>query len=109
MNKTAHLKIVRQITKVLETEFSLWKFKFGVDPLLGFLPVIGDTLPMIISFYIVYVALLHEVPKSKIIRMVVNIFVDFIVGSIPLIGDLLDFALKPNIKNLAILEKEIKA
>lgn len=108
MNKEKHLKIARQITHLLETKFSIWKFKFGLDPILGLVPGAGDTVSALLSFYIVIVAMLHELPTSKVIKMVWNILVDFVVGAIPLLGDLLDFAIHPNTKNLAILEKELE-
>lgn len=40
--------------------------------------------------------------------MVFNICFDLVIGPIPLVGDALDFVIKPNTKNLAILEKEIE-
>lgn len=108
VDKTKHLAAVRKITKLLETKFSIWKFKFGLDPILGLLPGVGDIISAVLSFYIVFVAVLHKIPLLKIIRMVFNIFFDLLIGSIPLIGDALDFVIKPNTKNLAILEKEIQ-
>ena len=108
MNKDKHLNIARKITKLLETKFSIWKFKFGLDPILGLLPGIGDIISAVLSFYIVFVAILHNISLAKILRMVFNIGFDLLIGSIPLIGDALDFIIKPNTKNLAILEKEIK-
>lgn len=107
-DNTKHLTAVRKITKLLETKFSIWKFKFGIDPLLGLIPGIGDVISAMLSFYIVFVVILHKISPLKIIRMVFNIGFDLVIGSIPLIGDALDFVIKPNIKNLAILEKEIK-
>lgn len=109
MNKKHHLKAVREMTQLLEEKFSIWKFKFGLDPILGLVPGAGDAISAVLSFYIVFVAMLHEVPSSKIIKMIWNILFDFLVGSIPFAGDLLDFAIHPNTKNLAILEKEIKS
>lgn len=107
LDKTKHLTAVRKVTSLLETKFSLWKFKFGLDPILGLLPGLGDTLSALISFYIVFVAILHKLPVLKIIQMVLYIIFDLVIGSIPLIGDLLDFVIQPNTKNLAMLEKEI--
>lgn len=108
LDKDKHLTVVRKITKILELEFSIWKFKFGLDPIIGLIPGFGDLLTSIVSFYIVFVAILHKIPAIKILRMTFNILADMFIGSIPLIGDMLDFVIKPNVKNLAILEKEIK-
>jgi hypothetical protein len=107
-DKEKHLSIVRKVTTLLETKFSVWKFKFGLDPILGLIPGLGDVLTSLISFYIVFVAILHKIPTLRVLRMVFNILVDLVIGSTPILGDILDFFIKPNVKNLAILEKEIK-
>ena len=107
-DKAKHLILVRKVTQLLETKFTIWKFKFGVDPILGLIPGLGDILTSIISFYIVYVAILHKIPTLRVLHMTFNILVDLVIGSAPIIGDILDFFIKPNVKNLAILEKEIK-
>lgn len=107
MNKDKHLNVARKIVKLLDTGFSIWKFKFGIDPLLGLIPGLGDILSSILSFYIVFVALLHKIHPKKIVHMIFNILIDLAIGSIPILGDILDFVIKPNIKNLNILEKEI--
>lgn len=107
-DKSKHLILVRKITKLLETKFSIWKFKFGIDPILGLIPGVGDIISAILSLYIVSVAILYKIPLQKIILMVFNILFDLVIGSIPLVGDALDFVIKPNLKNLAILEKEIQ-
>lgn len=109
MNKEKHLKTARTIANLLEARFSIWKFKFGLDPVLGLVPGAGDTVSALLSFYIVIVALLHKLPPSKVIKMIGYVLLDFVIGTIPFLGDLLDFAIHPNTKNLAILEKELKS
>ena len=107
-NKDKHLNIARKVTMLLDKGFSIWKFKFGLDPVLGLIPGLGDIVAAILSFYIVFVAILHKISLLRVIQMILNIIIDLAIGAIPFIGDLLDFVIKPNIKNLAILEKEIK-
>src|SRR5688500_725612 len=109
MDKKRHLEIARKIAALQETRFSIWKFKFGLDPIIGLIPGLGDFLTTGLSFYLVFVAILHQIPPRRIVQMTTYVLLDFIVGSIPLIGDLLDFAVKPNIKNLAILERELNS
>ncbi len=108
INATRHLTVVRKITKLLETEFSIWNFRFGIDPILGLIPGVGDIISAILSFYIVFVAVLHHISVGKIVHMILNIGFDLVIGSIPLIGDAFDFVIKPNTKNLIILEKEVQ-
>src|SRR5688572_26654686 len=75
-DKERHLKIVRRLTKLLEDEFSIWKFKFGIDPILGLVPGLGDIIPSILACYLVFVALLHKIHPLKIAHMIFNILVD---------------------------------
>ena len=70
MDKTKHLVAVRKITKLLETKFSIWKFKFGIDPILGLLPGIGDVISAVLSFYIVFVAILHDIRRMTYQRSI---------------------------------------
>ncbi len=107
-NKDRHLNIARKVTTILDKGFSVWKFKFGMDPILGLIPGFGDIITSLLSLYIVFVAILHKIPALRVAQMIFNILLDLAIGMIPIVGDVLDFAIKPNIKNLAILEKEIK-
>lgn len=107
-DKGLHLSYARKVAGFLEFKFSLFKFKFGVDPILGLIPGLGDIITTVLSFYLVYVALLHKIKFAKILQMVINILLDLGVGSIPILGDILDFVIKPNVKNLEILERELK-
>jgi hypothetical protein len=51
------------------------------------------------------VAFRSGVPAVVMLRMLVNVGVDAIVGSVPLLGDLFDAAYRANEKNLALLER----
>lgn len=106
-DKEKHLNIARKISTFLDTKFTIWKFKFGLDPILGLVPGIGDIITATLSFYIVFVAVLLRISVLRIIQMIFYILIDFVIGGIPILGDMLDFAIKPNIKNMAILEKEV--
>lgn len=106
-DKEKQLNIARKISKLLDTKFTIWKFKFGLDPILGAVPIVGDVITSTLSFYIVFVAVLHRISVLKILQMIFYILIDLAIGEIPILGDVLDFAIKPNIKNMAILEKEI--
>lgn len=98
-----HLRIAKNITKLLDEEIKIWKWRIGLDPILGLIPGIGDFIPVILSGYMIWIAIQLKLPPIKIIQMVWHIVVDFILGIIPVIGDLSDFIYKANSKNLAIL------
>ena len=103
-----HLKNAQRIAKLLDSQFSILGFKFGLEPLIGLLPGLGDTITLFLSLYLFYVALQLKIPRTALIQMLFNIGFDFLVGSVPVVGDLADFFYKANTKNLQILERYAK-
>lgn len=100
-----HFENARRIAKLLDSRFSLFGFKFGIEPLIGLMPGLGDTLTLFLSSYIVYTGISMKLPRAAIIQMMVNVGIDYLVGIVPIIGDLGDFMFKANDRNIKILEK----
>ncbi|MFN8391138.1 MAG: DUF4112 domain-containing protein [Bdellovibrionota bacterium] len=80
------------------------ELRFGLDPILGLLPGIGDGLSALCSAFIIYEAARLGAPKRHLFLMVVNAFTDAAVGTIPFLGDLFDFSFRANRRNLELLE-----
>lgn len=80
-------------------------WRFGLDALIGLIPGFGDTATSIASFYILASAVRYGVPKVTILRMGMNIGIDYLVGSLPLVGDLFDAWWKSNHMNVELLRK----
>lgn len=99
-----HFQIAQTLTKLLDTQFGLGRFRFGLDPLLGLIPGLGDAVSLLVSIYIVWIAVELRLPQERISRMLSNVFVDFILGLVPVVGDISDFAFKANSRNLEILK-----
>ncbi len=49
----------------------------------------------------------YRVPLLVLLRMIVNMGLDSLIGSIPLVGDAFDFLFKANRRNVALLENAI--
>ncbi|MFO8087215.1 MAG: DUF4112 domain-containing protein [Bacteroidales bacterium] len=79
-------------------------FRVGIDPLVGLIPGIGDTIGAIMSSYILSEAASLGAPKSILLKMAFNIAVDALAGALPIFGDLFDFGWKANQRNARILE-----
>jgi hypothetical protein len=77
--------------------------RVGLDAGLGLIPGVGDAIAALLSTWIVVGALRHRVPLRKVIRMILNILVDLVIGEIPLIGDIFDFLFEENLMNLQLL------
>ena len=78
-------------------------WRFGLDPLIGLIPSVGDTLTSLTSFYILIAGVRYGVPKITLLRMAFNIGLDWAVGSIPVLGDAFDFFWKSNQQNMNLI------
>lgn len=99
-----HIKLAETFVELLENRFSVLGFRFGLDPLLGLLPVTGDVIAAIVALYLVWIGLQMKLPNEKVVQMVGNILLDMLLGFIPIVGDVADFAFKSSSKNLEILK-----
>lgn len=82
------------------------KLGIGLDGLIGFFfPGVGDALTGSGALAMVYRAIKMGAPRSVIIKMLLNIGVDTLVGSLPIVGDFFDVIFRANRRNLHLLEK----
>src|SRR5688500_16182128 len=100
-----HLTIAQTLAKLLDNQFGIGKFKFGLDPILGLIPWVGDALGFGFSLYLLWIAFKLRLPNSAKSQIVINIIIDAVLSVIPFIGDLGDFAFKANSRNWEIIQK----
>jgi hypothetical protein len=100
-----HLKIAEFVTNLLEEQFTIAGRKVGIEPILGFIPGIGDLIGLALSFYLIWIANRIGLPEEKISKMVRHVIVDFLLGLFPVVGDIGDIFYKANSKNLRILKE----
>ena len=79
--------------------------RFGIDPLLGLFPVLGDLISAFIAISIVRTAVKYKLPPKIWMAMILNIALDFGIGLLPVVGDILDIFFKSNARNIKLLEK----
>ena len=106
---TDQLERLRGLARLLDSAVQLpgTRFRFGLDPIIGLVPGIGDLVAAVFSTYIIYQAARLGAPRSTLVRMLANVGVDTVVGEIPLLGDLFDFGWKSNTRNIALLERHL--
>ncbi len=85
------------------------RWRFGLDPLIGLVPGLGDGMGAILSAYIILEAARFGAPKATLLRMAGNVALETLVGVIPLLGDLFDAAWKANLRNLRLLHAHLEA
>jgi hypothetical protein len=99
-----------RLANLLDTRFTIpgTRIRFGLDPLLGLVPGFGDTISLILSLVIVAEARDRGVGMAVIARMIFNCALDWLVGLVPVVGDVFDLFYKANVRNLRLLERELR-
>ncbi len=96
---------LRRLAWLLDSSIRLpGGFRIGADGLIGLVPGIGDLVGSALSSYIVVEAARLGAPASVLLRMLVNVALETVVGVIPVVGDLFDMAFKANQRNVALLD-----
>jgi Domain of unknown function (DUF4112) len=82
--------------------------RFGLDGIIGLVPGLGDIIGGLASSIIVIAAWVRGVPYITLVRMVVNIAIEVLLGTIPLLGDAFDIAWKANRRNYALIVRHLQ-
>jgi hypothetical protein len=96
-----------QLAWLMDSSIGLGRFSIGLDALVGLIPGLGDVLTTMVSVLIVGRAMQNGVPRAAILRMLLNLGIDTVVGSVPIVGDFFDAAYKANIKNMRIYRESL--
>ena len=80
-------------------------WRVGLDALVGLIPGVGDTATTLASFYILTSAIRYRVPKITLLRMGLNLGIDYVLGAVPIVGDLFDAWWKSNQMNIELLRR----
>ena len=101
------LELLRRVARALDSAVPVpgTSFRFGLDPILGLIPGVGDLVSPLFTVGILFQARDLGVPRIVQLRMIFNVAIDVLTGFVPLIGDLFDFAWKANNLNMALLER----
>jgi len=81
------------------------KVRYGIDGLIGLIPIVGDLLSAAISLWLVREARALGAPRYLVARMLGNVAVDTVVGMVPLAGDAFDVMFRANMRNVRILRR----
>lgn len=100
---------LRQLATVLDAAFRIpgTKARWGLDALIGLLPVGGTTVMLLPSLYIVWKSWKLGVRGAVLGRMLANVAVETAADLVPVVGDVFDVAFKANLRNVALLEQHL--
>jgi hypothetical protein len=108
-SEDSRLTRVRTLARALDSAVALpgTSFRFGLDPILGLVPGLGDLAGAALSGYIVLAGIRMGVSRAGVVRMLANIAIDTFVGAVPIVGDLFDAGWKSNNRNVALIERHM--
>ena len=103
------LQRLKRLSRLLDSAIGIpgTRYRFGLDPIVGLVPGIGDAIGAIFSTYIIFRAARLGASNAILTRMIGNVAVDTIVGEIPLLGDLFDVGFQSNIRNVSLIERHV--
>ena len=81
------------------------KFKIGLDPLIAFIPGVGDFLSSSVSAVVILESVRKGVAFSVIFRMGLNMIVNALFDAIPGVGPFFSAFFKSNSRNLTLLQR----
>jgi len=108
LDLVADLTRARWLAHLLDAKWKLFGVRVGLDGIIGFVPVVGDTILLVAALFPIYVAKRHNLGNDVIARMLLNVAIDYFSGLVPIIGDVFDVLYRANLRNLAILERAVQ-
>ena len=109
-SRRARIARIDALATLLDTAFVIpgTGVRFGLDALIGFFPVVGDTITTALSLFIVHEAYQLGAPGHVIARMLGNVALDGVLGAVPLVGDAFDVLWRANWRNVRLLLEWLK-
>jgi hypothetical protein len=100
---------IEAMERVLEHGFTVpgTNYQFGLDAIVGLIPVIGDFIGAVLGSYLIWEAKNLGLPKWKLWRMAGNVAFDTGIGFVPVVGDAMDFLFRSNSRNLKIVKRHL--
>ena len=99
------IRWVEWVSHLMDEQFRVpgTNFRFGLDPILNLIPVVGDLSGFAVSAALVATMAKHGASGKVLTLMILNIILDATVGAIPVLGQIFDFTYKANTRNIRLL------
>jgi hypothetical protein len=96
-----------RISHLLDSKFAIpgTGIRFGLDPILSLMPVLGDLITLIITSMLIYTMHNHGASRKVVVKMMLNAGLDTVIGAIPLVGTVFDVFFRANERNVKLLRE----
>ena len=104
---TQSLKLVEDVSRFLDSKFVIpgTNIRFGLDPVMSLIPVIGDLITLLISAGLIYTMHNQGASRKVVIKMMLNSTLDAAIGAVPLVGTFFDVFYRSNERNLKLMKE----
>lgn len=98
---------IEALARLMDVAFVLpgTNVRYGIDGLIGLIPIVGDLLTTAMSLWLVREARALGAPAHIVARMLGNVALDGVVGIVPFVGDAFDVMFRANMRNVRILRR----
>lgn len=98
---------IEALARLMDVAFVLpgTNVRYGIDGLIGLIPIVGDLLTTAMSLWLVREARALGAPAHIVARMLGNVALDGVVGIVPFVGDAFDVMFRANMRNIRILRR----
>jgi len=98
---------IEAMEALLERAFAVpgTNFRFGMDSIVGLVPVVGDVVTAAMGAWLVWEARNLGMSKFQLARMTGNVAFDTAIGFVPFLGDAVDFLFRSNTRNLRMVKR----
>jgi hypothetical protein len=107
LTREQRLARLEAIAKLLDIAFILpgTKIRYGIDGIIGLIPVVGDIIATALSLWLVREARALGAPWHITARMLGNVAIQGVVGTVPVAGDAFDVLFRANMRNARMLRR----
>jgi hypothetical protein len=107
VSRTPEMESFERMAELMDSKFTIpgTRIRFGLDPILSLLPVLGDLITFLISSALIYTMHRHGASRKVVIRMMLNSGLDTVIGAVPLVGTVFDIFYRSNQRNVKLLRE----
>ncbi len=105
------LRVLRALARWLDSAVRVpgTRWRVGLDPVLGVIPVVGDLAGLALALLIIVAAWRLGAGARTLAWMLCHTIADTLIGAIPVVGDVYDVFSRTNERNVRALERALTA
>ena len=111
LTREQRLQRLEAMAKLLDVAFVMpgTKIRYGIDGIIGLIPVVGDIIGTALSLWLVREARALGAPWHVTGRMLGNVAFQGVVGTVPVAGDAIDVLFRANMRNARLLRRWLES